>query len=50
MVASWNPYHRDNGSRLVIRYVVATLDILGFAEMVREARCTAIENEFLTRL
>jgi hypothetical protein len=36
MVASRNPYHRDDGSRVVVRSVVAMLDILGFAEMAKK--------------
>ena len=50
MAGSRNPYHQDDGSRIVRPSVVAWLDILGFAEMAKEAQRTGTENEFLTRL
>jgi hypothetical protein len=50
MPESRNPYHENNGSRVVRPSVVALLDILGFAEMAREAHTSGQENEFLGRL
>jgi hypothetical protein len=50
MATSRNPYHEDDGSRLVRPSVVAMLDILGFAGMAKEATRTKTENAFLNRL
>jgi hypothetical protein len=50
MNGSRNPYHRDDGSRVVRHSVVAVLDILGFKEMLIEAHHNGKEDEFLGRL
>jgi hypothetical protein len=50
MPASRNPYHRDDGSRVVRPSVVAILDILGFAAMAREAQRSGTEDAFLSSL
>jgi hypothetical protein len=50
MAGSRNPYHREDGSRLVRPSVVVWLDILGFREMARVAHHNGTENEFLARL
>jgi hypothetical protein len=50
MAKSRNPYHQDDGSRVVRPSVVVWLDILGFLEMARAAHRDGTENEFLARL
>jgi hypothetical protein len=49
MAKSRNPYHQDDGSRVVRPSVVVWLDILGFLEMARAAHRDGTENEFLAR-
>lgn len=46
MAKSRNPYHQDDGSRVVRPSVVVWLDILGFREMARAAHRDGTENEF----